>query len=131
MKKINSSIVSVAMLLFFVLSVQSVFAVDVPLKNGDTGTSGIGGTTTIRSRTITIIPVTVNFEENLLAIYFNSEVGVATVSITDEYGNVVYDDAIDTEFDSEMYIPTDDFDGGTYTITITYSTKTLTGEFQL
>ncbi len=117
------------MLLFLVLSVQSVFAVDVPLK--DANNPNAGTNPRLATRAVVIVPVSVDVSSSDISIFFSQPVGVATVTITDEFGNVVYDDAIDTEYDTEMYIPTDYFDGGTYTLTITYGTKILVGEFTL
>jgi hypothetical protein len=127
MKKINSSVISFITLLFCVLSVQNVFAVDVPLKKGD----GEGCKPSMLSKSTSILPVSVSLDDTTLGIAFSKSVGIAQITIVDESGNVVYQDVIDTNSSLESYIETGGFDSGNYTLKVSYGTTTLIGGFQL
>jgi hypothetical protein len=128
MKKINSSFFCISIMLFCLFSVQTVFAVDVPLKKGDLG----GGTNMMLSRSVsTAIPVFVSLDDTELGIFFNKSVGVAQVTIVDETGNVVYQEAIDSNLTAETYIEVGGFDSGNYSLQITYGSTKLIGTFQL
>ncbi|MDR3651855.1 MAG: DUF3244 domain-containing protein [Paludibacter sp.] len=129
MKKINSSLVSIFMLLVCMLSVQSVFAIDVPLKKGDSGS--IGGSNIMMSRSVTIIPVSASFDGTDLYLTFSSKVGVAQVTVIDQFGSIVYMQSVDTNSTSTVVIPTDSWDSGTYTLQVTYGTTTLSGTINL
>jgi len=124
MKKINSSLFSIFMLLFCILSVQSVFAVDVPLKKGDAGIGNFAKSTTV-------LPVSVSINDTEFGIVFSKSVGVANITIEDQNGNVVYQDVLNTNSTRTTYIETGGFDSGNYTVTISYSTTSLVGDFQL
>lgn len=126
MKKINSSLVSIFLLLFCALSVQTVFAVDVPLKKGD---PSIGENMLTRKKSV--LPVSAEFDGTALGVYFSNPVGVAQITVTDETGFVVYQGAVDTATTLETYIETGDWDAGNYEIQITYETTNLVGSFQL
>ena len=124
MKKINSSLFSIIMLLFCMLTVQSIFAVEVPLKKGENG----AGTYT---KSTTVLPVSVSINDTDLGIVFSKSVGVANITIEDQNGNVVYQDVLDTNSTRTTSIETGGFDSGNYTVTISYSTTILVGDFQL
>lgn len=115
------------MLVFCVLSVQSVFAVDVPLKKGDSGSIG----PMMLTKSISILPVSVSITDTELGILFSKSVGVANITIEDQNGNVVYQDVLDTNSTNSTTIETGGFDSGSFTLTITYGTTKLVGSFQL
>jgi len=129
MKKINYSVISFITLLFCVLSVQTVFAVEVPLKKGDTGAGGIGSN--MLSKSTSILPVLVSIDETTLSLQFSKSVGIAQITIEDENGNVVYQDVVNTKSSLESNIETGGFDSGNYTLKVSYGTTTLIGNFQL
>jgi hypothetical protein len=129
MKKINSFFYSILMMLVCLFSVQTVFAVDVPLKKGDTGA---GGVNLMLSRSVSAaIPVSVSLDGTELGIFFNKSVGVAQVTVVDETGSVVYQDVIDSNSTIEAEIEVGGFDSGNYSLQITYGSTKLVGTFQL
>jgi hypothetical protein len=129
MKKINFSLCSIFVMLICLFSVQTVFAVDVPLKNGETG-AGTMPSMLSRSKS-TITPVAVSLDDTELGIFFNKSVGVAQVTIVDETGSVVYQEVIDSNSTTETYIEVGGFDSGNYSLQITYGSTKLVGTFQL
>ena len=129
MKKINFSLCSIFVMLICLFSVQTVFAVDVPLKNGETG-AGTMPSMLSRSKS-TITPVAVSLDDTELGIFFNKSVGVAQVTIVDETGSVVYQEVIDSNSTTETYIEVGGFDSGNYSLQITYGSTKLLGTFQL
>ena len=128
MKKINFSIISFITLLLCVLSVQTVFAVDVPIRKDDPSGGTIGNT---YSKSTSILPVSVSLDDTTLGIFFSKSVGIAHITIEDENGNVVYQDVVNTKSLLESNIETGGFDSGNYTLKVSYGTTTLIGGFQL
>jgi flagellar hook assembly protein FlgD len=126
MKKVNSSLCSIFMLLACVFSVQTALAVQVPLKKGDIG---IG--TMMLSRSVSAIPVSVSLDDTDLGISFDKPVGVAQITIEDQNGTVVYQDVLDTNSTHATDIETGGFDSGNYTVKISYGSTNLVGAFQL
>ncbi|MHB9142391.1 MAG: DUF3244 domain-containing protein [Paludibacter sp.] len=139
MKKFNFLLSSILLILFFVIPFQNVLAVDVPLQPGDTGGGSIGPLPKITSYSLlststiteTINAVTVDLTGNELILNFNNQVGVAQISIVDQSGFIVYQDAVDTYSTSDLVIPVDTWESGKYTIKITYGTTSLSGSFRL
>jgi Protein of unknown function (DUF3244). len=127
MKKINSSLCSIFMLLFCVFSVQTALAVDVPLKKDDP----TGGNMMMTRSTITTIPVSVSLNDTELVVSFGKSVGVAQLSVVDATGAVVYQESVDTNSTPQTYIEVGGFDSGNYVLKITYGTTSLKGAFQL
>ena len=127
MKKINSSVISFITLLFCILSVQTVFATDVPIKKGD----GDGCNPSLLSRSISVLPVSVSLDDTTLGIFFSKSVGTAHITIEDENGNVVYQEVVNTNSTLESDIETGGFDSGNYTLKVSYGTTTLIGNLQL
>ena len=125
MKKINFSVISFITLLFCVLSVQTVLAVDVPLKKGNPSDKDF------LSRSTSILPVSVSLDDTTLGIFFSKSVGIAHITIEDENGNVVYQDVVNTKSLLESNIETGGLDRGNYTFKVSYGTTTLIGNFQL
>jgi len=124
MKKINSSLFGIFMLLFCIVSVQSIFAVEVPLKKDNPAQGSM-------SKSTTTLPVSVSINDTDLGIVFSKSVGVANITIEDQTGNVVYQDVLDTSSTRTTSIETGGFDSGNYTVTIFYGTTILIGNFQL
>jgi len=77
------------------------------------------------------VSVTATINDTELAVYFTDPIGIATITVTDENAAIVYQETIDTNSIPELYIPVDTWTSGNYTLTITYDTETLIGEFQL
>jgi len=142
MKKLNFLLSSIFLILVFVIPFQNVLAVDVPLQPGDTGAGTIGGnkilssssliSTSISTSTFSIVSVvTADLTGNELTLNFNNPVGVVQISIVDRSGFIVYQDAVDTYSTSNLVIPVDTWDSGSYRITITYGATSFSGSFRL
>jgi hypothetical protein len=140
MKKFNFLLCSIFLMLVCILPVQNVFADDVPLLKKDDPSGGtIGGSSvlsysllsTSSISTVTANAVTVDLTGNELTLNFNNQVGVAQISIVDQSGFIVYQDAVDTYSTSDLVIPVDTWESGKYTIKITYGTTSLSGSFRL
>ncbi len=129
MKKISYSLCSIFITLICIFSVQVVFAVDLPLKKGDSGS--IGGSYMLSKSVSTAISASASLDGAELGVFFNKSVGVAQVTIVDETGNVVYQEVIDTANSKETYIEVGGFDSGSYTLQVTYGSTELVGTFQL
>jgi len=129
MRKINSSFFCIFVMLVSLFSVQSVFAVDLPLKKGDSGS--IGGSYMLSRSVSATIPLSASLDDTELAIFFGKSVGIAHVAILDESGSVVYQEVIDTNSTSETYVEIGGFDSGNYTLQVTYGVTNIVGAFQL
>ena len=128
MKKINSSLCSGIVLLACFFSLQTVFAVDVPLKKDPIGTGTMRMT---RSVSTISTSVTADLDGSDLTINFNPSIGIAYVSIEDSTGNPVYQTAIDTSETPELLIGLGSLNSDEYTLVISYGTTKLTGTFTL
>ena len=133
MKKLNSFLFSIFMMLVCILPFQSSFAVDVPLKKGDPG--GIGGTNAMINRSFSLssiaLPVTASLDDAMLDLNFSDPVGIVHVSVVDQNGSVVYSEVIDTDSMLETIIETSGWDNGDYTLKVVYGSTSLYGDFQL
>jgi hypothetical protein len=130
MKQINSSFSSVLMLVVCLFSIQSILAVDVPLKKGDPG-DGTYVMTRAMSRSISLIQVSATLNAPELAIDFTNSVGIANVIIEDQYGMIVYQASIDTNSTLETIIETGEWNNGNYSLHVSYGSTNLVGTFQL
>lgn len=129
MRKINSSFFGIFVVLFCFFSVQTVSAVDVPLKKGDTGAGGINPM--LGRSASTAIPVIASLNDTELGVFFSKYLGVAQVTILDETGSIVYQEMIDTSSTPETYVEIGGFDSGNYTLKVTYNTISIVGAFEL
>jgi len=77
------------------------------------------------------IPVTAFIDDNGLALDFIVPEGVATITVYDESHNVVHQEVLDTNTSLSTLIPSDEWNGGSYTVTIHYGTTDLIGNFEL
>jgi hypothetical protein len=82
-----------------------------------------------RPRAPMLIPVTVDLSTTELYLNFTTSVGVATITVTDINGTIVEQESVDTDTSNELSIPVDGWATGGYTITISYGSITLAGEF--
>lgn len=137
MKKMNFSLLNIIMFLFFALPLQSVFAgnEDVPLKKDDpTGGNYPGTYSVLKSYSLTqesIIPVSATLNEFELVLDFSQSVGIAQITVEDQNGSIVYQDAVNTRSTRESVIETSGWDSGNYTIHISYGKTNLVGSFLL
>ncbi len=78
------------------------------------------------------IPLAASFSSEAIFVSFSSAVGLATVTISDESGELVYQETIDTFTQPDFYIPIESsWHSGSYIIIIQYGSITLNGEFLL
>jgi len=78
-----------------------------------------------------VIPVSGTISDIELSLYFETTIGIATVTVTDDSNQVVYLGTVNTDTTSEIHVPVDLWTNGNYHLTITYTNTTLRGEFQL
>jgi hypothetical protein len=128
MKKLNSMPIGIFMLFVCVLSVQSIIANDVPLKS-DNNPNTIQ--TPRPSRAPQQVAVRVSLNDYEMSVNFNTAVGVAQIYIEDVNGGIVYQDAIDTNANSQYIFDTYGWDAGVYTLRIIYGSIALKGYFEL
>ena len=132
MKKFNSFLFSIFMMLVCILPFQTASAVDVPLKSGsDPVTTFPRAMARLSVAKVSALNVSVALEGTELIVDFSSSVGVAQITVEDQNGGVVYQDVINTDSTLESVIETSGWDGGNYTVHIAYSSKKLVGTFQL
>lgn len=128
MKPTRQFIICLIAFLFFLLSSFTCYAnqpIDLPFRRTDN--SGEKGQTRAPFR----IPLTADLTDYAVSFNFLYPVGSATITITDDFGAVVYLVTIDTFIQPDLYIPVDIWDGGIYHISIQYGCNTITAEFQL
>ena len=128
MKKLNLPLFSILMLVLFTLPFQSVSAKDVPIKSEDPSDWNIPSN---GSRAPVRIALEVSQNDADVTLNFLYPVGAAQVSIENENGDVVYQEAVDTYSTLDASIDTQNFDGGVYTLKISYGSTNLVGEFEL
>jgi len=135
MKKMNNPLLNILMFLVFALPLQSVFAVDVPLKKGDDPGTSIGGnymlSRTMSVASISVAPVSIDLFDTELAVDFSKYVGIATITIVDQYGSIAYQETINTRFTLGSSVEIGGWDSGSYMIYISYGTTKYNGSFQL
>ncbi|MEI7504629.1 MAG: DUF3244 domain-containing protein, partial [Paludibacter sp.] len=98
----------------------------------DTGGGTIGSNSIIRVsqlRTVVITPVFADLSDTELLLSFNIPVGTAQITVEDEMGGIVYMYSLDTNSSSELIIPIDGWDSGSYRINISYGATKLVGDF--
>ena len=77
------------------------------------------------------IPVSASINTVELGIYFENPVGQATIIVTDDSNQVVYQETVNTDSSSEILIPVNQWTSGNYRLTINYGTTSLWGDFQV
>jgi hypothetical protein len=127
MKKINLPLFSILMLLLCCLPIQTILAGDVPLKADD----GLSTFDPHAPKAPVRIALDVAQNETDIALSFLYPVGVAQVTVENENGEVVYQEAVDTYSTLDASIDTQNLDGGVYTLKISYGSTNLVGEFEL
>ena len=125
MKKINLPLFSILMLLLFTLSFQTISAGEVLLRP----TGPIIDDNNQRAPVSIALDVTQN--ETDVALSFLYPVGSTQITIENENGELVYQGAVDTFTTLDAAIDTQNFDGGVYTLKISYGSTDLVGEFEL
>ena len=78
---------------------------------------------------LTFLSVSATISESELSVYFDSPVSNAIITVYDAYDNIVSQETVDTYSTSEVFIATDSWTSGNYTIKVSYKTSTLSGVF--
>lgn len=125
MKPTPKLVSGLTVFLTFSLFTLNCLAIDVPIRKSETPSP------TGPSRAPFCIPVTVSYTEDELSFNFLYSIGIATITVTDEYGIVVYQETTDTSTQPNLYIPIDMWDSGDYSIEISYGSRVLIGSFGL
>lgn len=127
MKKINLPLFSILMLLLLNLPFQLVSAKDVLLRPDDVPANIPSNETKAPVR----IALDVAQNETDVTLNFLYPVDAAQVTVENENGEVVYMETVDTLTTLDAAIDTQNFDGGVYTLKISYGSTDLIGEFEL
>jgi hypothetical protein len=131
MKKFNSTICSLSLLLLCLFTPQLLMrssAHDV-LLHKDNSTPPQPGRNYAPSAFVTTTGVTL--DDSVLTVDFGYPTGTVTVVVYDESNQIVFTETVDTLTTPTFSALTDNWDGGTYTITITCADTTLRGDFDL
>jgi len=80
---------------------------------------------------LTFLPVSATISETTLSVCFDFPVGNATITVYDASNNVVSQETVETYSTTEVFITTDAWASGNYTIKVSYGTTTLSGIFLL
>jgi len=84
-----------------------------------------------RPLSLIYIPVSATVDETELAVYFEMSLGSALITVYDEMNQIVCQQTVDTSNTQEVYLSSSTWTTGNYTLTITYGTTNLTGDFQI
>jgi hypothetical protein len=127
MKKLNSLFFIIAMILLSSIPFQTASAGYVLLKkdNPNPGTEPNYSLAPVR------IALDATQNDADVTLNFLYPVGVAQVTVENENGEVVYQEAVDTYSTLDASIDTQNLDGGVYTLKISYGSTDLVGEFEL
>jgi Flp pilus assembly secretin CpaC len=124
----TSNFIKRSLFIFFsVLSVTNLFAEDITIRKTDPK-DPIPPQPESFSQ---LIPVTATEDNSELAVYFEEAVGDATITVYDASSQVVYQEVIDTDSQSAAIIDISTWSSGDYTLTISYGTTNLIGEFTI
>jgi len=131
MKKLNSTVCYLSLLLLGLFTPQSLMtsvAQDI-LVHKDDATPPQPGRNYAPSAFVTTTGVSI--DDSVLTVDFGYPTGTVTVVVYDESNQIVCIETVDTLTTPSFSALTDNWDGGTYTITITCADTTLRGDFDL
>lgn len=126
MKKLNFILGVAIMTLFCIFSSQAVYAGEVLLRPDKDPIVGEN-----KSYAPVSIALNVTQNETDVTLSFLYPVDAAQVTVENENGEVVYMETVDTFTTLDEAIDTLNFDGGVYTLKISYGSTDLVGEFEL
>lgn len=84
-----------------------------------------------RTKGVNVISVSATTDGEELAIYFSSSVRMASITLTDETGEIIYQETVNINTTLDFYIPISGLDSGNYTLTVEYSGTSLSGSFTI
>jgi hypothetical protein len=76
------------------------------------------------------IPITVEQQSDMLFVHFQKIIGVVQVTITDEYGDVVFTEMVNTITQPSLTISLIGLPSGNYEITFSNENGRMSGKFQ-
>lgn len=127
MKKLSSLFFIIAMILLSIIPFQTASAGYVQLKKDNPNPGS--------EPDYNLAPVSIALEvtqnETDVTLNFLYPVDAAQVKVENESGEVVYMETVDTFTTLDAAIDTQNFDGGVYTLKISYGSTDLIGEFEL
>lgn len=126
MKISKKSILKAGLLLLFLLVHSGLFAGEIVIVKDNTV-----GPIQPHPQSAEYYPVSA-YEDGIdLSVFFDWAVGDATITIQDANGVTVYQAVINTNVQTTVVIPIDNWNSGEYTIRISYGTTRLIGEFEV
>jgi len=130
MKRLSFAFCCISALLLSLLPAQQCYSTnnDVLIKK-DSAPPPVPGRGMAPSNTV--IPVRAMIEDTELFVFFDSPIGIASISTYDETGQLVYQTTIDTSLSYQLSIEVGGWDSGNYTLRIDYDSTKLVGDFQL
>ena len=131
MKKFNSTIWSLSLLLLFLFTPQLLMTISASqdvLLHKDNSTPPQPGRSNAPSAFVTTTGVSI--DDSGLTVDFGYPTGTVTIVVYDESNQIVCMETVNT-LTTTFSAPTDTWDGGNYTITITCADTTLSGDFDL
>jgi len=124
MKKVISLPLTIAFLLGGLLQVQPVLAVNQSITFNVVDQP----TNPTRPHALRLLPVSGIVNEQELVLYYHQAVGISTVTLTDAYGTIIYQETTDTAITQELQIPVENTDTRNYSLTVEYGGKTWKSE---
>lgn len=85
----------------------------------------------ISTKSLTYIPVDVDYENSCLSIHFSMSIGEARIIIENHIGGIEYNTTIDTEMENCHMIDLTELDAGDYLLIIEYDEYALLGNFTI
>ena len=124
MKKVISLPLTIGLLLGGLLQVQPVLAVTQSITFNVVDQP----TNPTRPHALRLLPVSGTVSEQELVLYYHQVVGISTVTLTDAYGTIIYQETTDTAITQELQIPVENTDTRNYSLTVEYSGKAWKSE---
>jgi len=126
--KISKSMLSkVCTVAGFLVLTQFCFATDIIIRKDNP----IPPPDRAMSQPNTLYPVSATIVGTDLTVYFDSEVGIATVTVYDSADQVVSQQTVDTSSTLEVAMSLSNQSSGDYVVRISYGTTHLIGDFQI
>lgn len=129
MKKFKLFSMRNALVIACLFSIQTLLAVDVPLKSGTDPNAYDNNNRPTRTKIL--IPLTATIEGAELGFYYTANVGTCTVTVVDANNNVEYVQVINTSEDTEFYFDLQGLPIGYHFVKISYGSTNLIGKFYL
>jgi len=128
MGKLNFLFFKISLVMMLLMSVQYCFAKDdttIIIRKDNTSEP----IPTHPNAVVSLLLVSATINDAALTIYFESPVGEATITVTSDSSEIIYQEFVDTCINGEIFIPANLWSSGNYTLTISYGRTKLIGEF--